>query len=85
MDKWQFMNLSSLRFNLDGVDVNTRTVINEFIKHWIKAHADERWTASTVLEFAQNVEILCKSLDYSITLKREDDNMRVIVHGQTKP
>lgn len=60
MDKWQFMNLSSMRFDLDGVNVNTRPIINEFV---------------------QDVEIMCKSLGYSITLKREDDNMGVTVHA----
>lgn len=80
MDIWQFMNLSSMRFDLDGVNVNTRPVINEFIRHWLKVRAGEMWTASIILEFVQDVEIKCKSLGYSITLKREDDNMRVIVH-----
>lgn len=81
MDKWQFMNLSSMRFDLDRVSVNTRPVINEFIRHWLKVHTGEMWTANTMLEFVQDVEIMCKSLGYSITLKREDDNMRVIVHA----
>lgn len=81
MDIWQFMNLSHMRFDLDRVNVNTRHVINEFIRHWLKVHADEMWTANIMLEFVQDVEIMCKSLGYSITLKREDDNMRVIVHA----
>lgn len=81
MDKWQFMNLSSMRIDLDEVNVNTRPVINEFIRHWLNVRAGEMWTASTMLEFVQDVEIMCKSLGYSITLKREDDNMRVIVHA----
>lgn len=54
MDKWRFMNLSSMRFDLDGVKVNTRPVINEFIRHWLKVRAGE----------------MCKDLGYSITLKR---------------
>lgn len=41
MDKWQFMNLSSMRFDLDRVNVNTRPVINEFIRHWLNVHAGE--------------------------------------------
>ena len=81
MDKWQFMNLSSMRFDLDGVNVNTRPVINGFIRQWLSRHDGERWTASTILELVQCVEILCKSLGYSIELKREDDNMRVIVYA----
>lgn len=80
MDKWQFMNLSHMTFDLDGVNVNTRPVINGFIRHWLKVHTGETWTASIILEFVQDVEIMCKSLGYSITPKREDDNMRVIVH-----
>lgn len=80
MDKWQFMNLSSMRIDLDGVNVNTRPLINSFIRQWFKVHADEMWTANTILAFVQDVEILCKGLGYSIELKREDDNMRVIVH-----
>lgn len=32
-----------------------------------------------MLAFVQDVEILCKGLGYSIELKREDDNVRVIV------
>lgn len=80
MDKWQFTNLSSMRFDLNKVNVNTRPIINEFIRHWFNVHNGEKWTASTILEFVQDVEVLCKSLGYSITLKREDDNMRVIVH-----
>lgn len=81
MDKWQFMNLSRMIFDLDGVNVNTRPVINEFIRQWLKVNAVEIWTANTMLEFVQDVEIICKSLGYSITLKREDDNMRVIVYA----
>lgn len=81
MDKWQFMNLSSMRFDLDGVNVNTRPVINEFIRHWLNVNAGESWTASTMLEFVQDVEVMCKSLGYSIELKRKDDDMRVIVHA----
>lgn len=42
MDKWQFMNLSSMRFDLDGVNVNTRPVINEFIRHWLKREDNMR-------------------------------------------
>lgn len=81
MDKWQFMNLSSMRFDLDGVNVNTRPVINEFIRQWLNVHNGEMWTANTMLEFVQDVEVICKSLGYSITLKREDDTMRVIVYA----
>ena len=81
MDKWQFMNLSSMRFDLDGVNVNTRPVINEFIRQWLKVHTGEMWTATTMLEFVRDVEVICKSLGYSIELKREDDTMRVIVHA----
>lgn len=80
MDKWQFINLSSMRFDLDRVNVNTRPVINEFIRHWLNVHAGEMWTASTMLEFVQDVEIMCESLGYSIELKREDDKMMVIVN-----
>lgn len=81
MDKWQFMNLSRMRIDLDGVNVNTRPIINEFIRHWLNVHSGEMWTANTILAFVQDVEILCKSLSCSITLKREDDKMRVIVHA----
>lgn len=81
MDKWQFMNLSSMRFDLDGVNVNTRPVINEFIRQWLKVNAGKMWTANTMLEFVQDVEVICKSLGYSITLKREYDNMAVIVRA----
>lgn len=31
-------------------------------------------------EYTCGLYSVCKSLGYSITLKREDDNMRVIVH-----
>lgn len=61
--------------------MNTRPVINDFIRLWFKGHGGERWTANTMLAFVQDVEILCKSLGYSIELKREDDNMRVIVRA----
>lgn len=81
MDKWQFMNLSSMHFDLDGVNVNTRPVINEFIRHWLKVHEGEAWTATTMLALVQDVEIMCKSLGYSIELKREADSMRVIVYA----
>lgn len=81
MDKYQFMNLSSMRFDLDGVSVNTRPVINGFIRQWLSVHDGEMWTANTIFEFVYDTEILCKSLGYSIELKREDDNMRVIVHA----
>lgn len=81
MDKWQFINLSSVRFDLDWVNVNTRPVINGFIRQWLSVHDGEMWSASTVLEFVQDVEVICKSLGYSIELQREDDNMRVIVHA----
>lgn len=74
------MNLSSMRIDLDGVNVNTRPVINGFIRQWFKVHGGKRWTANTMLAFVHDVEILCKSLGYSIELKREDDNMGVIVH-----
>ena len=80
MDKWQFMNLNNMRFDLDGVNVNTRPVINEFIRQWLSVHAGEMWTANTMLEFVRDVEIMCKSLGYSIELKREDDKMMVIVY-----
>lgn len=80
MDKWQFMNLSSVRFDLDRVNVNTLPVINEFIRHYLKVHTGEMWTTGTLLEFVQYVKLMCKGLGYSITLKREDDNMSVIVH-----
>lgn len=69
-----------MRFDLDGVNVNTRPVINEFIRHWLKVHTGEMWTANTMLEFVRDVEIMCKSLGYSIELKREDDKLMVIVY-----
>lgn len=53
----------------------------QFIRHWLNVRAGERRTANTILGFVQDVGIMCKSLGYSIELKREDDNMRVIVHA----
>lgn len=49
MDKWLFMNVDEIKIDLNGVDVNTRPVINTFINQWFSVHNGECWSATTTL------------------------------------
>lgn len=79
MDKWQFMNLDGMKIDLSVVNVNTRQIITEFISQWFDVHGGESLSATTILYFAQDVEILVKGLGYQLKLERTDDIMEVIV------
>lgn len=81
MDKWQFMNLDSITIDLNGVNVNTRPVINTFIQQWFNVHYGECWSSYNLMVLVQDIEILCKSLGYQLKLERDDNNMVVIVHA----
>lgn len=81
MDKWQFMNLDSIKIDLNGVNVNTRPVINTFIQQWFSVHGGEMWSSYNLMALVQDIEILCKGLGYRLKLEREGDNMRVIVYA----
>lgn len=73
MDKWQFMNLDSIKIDLNGVSVNTRPVINTFIRQWFSVHNGECWSTTTILMLVQDIEILVKSLGYQLKVEREGD------------
>lgn len=79
MDKWQFMNLDGMKIDLSVVNVNTRQIITEFISQWFDVYGGESLSATTILYFAQDVEILVKGLGYQLKLERTDDIMEVIV------
>lgn len=81
MDKWQFMGLDNIHINLDGASVNTRPILNEFVRNWLKVHDGERWSATNICELLSLFDKVCSSYGYSIELKREEDTMMVIVYA----
>lgn len=81
MDKWQFMNVDEIKIDLNVVNVNTRPVINCFIRQWFSVHDGEHWSSYNLMLLVQDIKILCKGLGYKLKLERDDNNMRVIVYA----
>lgn len=81
MDKWQFMNLDSVQFNMDRVSVNTRPILNTCLSDFLEQHDGERWCNTNIMDMVHQFEMVCKLYGYSIELRREDDIMRVIVYA----